>query len=248
MPLKFLSACLLCVAAANAFAASDADFARSLQPAFDMAADNRYKLIEKKAKQTLDVLKTLRDYADDVKKGSEKLRSEMLDNSYEDWVNTKLLPFIFEAKSADETLAKTYDLEKSNVNKDLKTAQGGDYGPIEQTLARVAAFEADYETRVKANDSKINGVRKAYEHHFGLARTALAQFLKLPLVQELLAAKPKLVDKIELVPASLRPLVWRIDFVKERGDYNDPRYGNIPKSVSIIDGLETATYQILIRK
>ena len=73
-----LTLCLLCASAANA--ATDAEFAQSLQPAFRAAADNRYKLTEKKAEQTLDVLKTLRGYASDVKKAGES-QQEMLDNS-----------------------------------------------------------------------------------------------------------------------------------------------------------------------
>ena len=97
-----LAACLLCVSFARATAVpmtSDAEFGRSLEPIMSAASDGHYKLVEKRAKQTLDVLKTLRDYADQVKNGSEKLRKEMLDHHYQDWVNTRLTPEIFEAKS-----------------------------------------------------------------------------------------------------------------------------------------------------
>ena len=246
MTTLLLSACLLCLPAANAATSSDDIFARSLQPA-GMTAENRYKLMEKKAGQALDLLKILRDYSNDVRKGAVSLRDAMHDTYYEDWINTKLLPFIFESESAYELVDKTYSLEKDNVKLDLKTAKGGDYGPIEQTMARMAAFEKGFEARVKANEANVDGVRKQYEHHYGLAKTALAQFQKLPLVQELLSAKPALVKEIVLATASLRPLVWRLELIKLRADYNDPRYAQLPKSVSIPDGAETATYQVLIR-
>ena len=245
MTTLLLSACLLCLSAANAVASSDEIFAQSLQPG--MSAENRYKLMEKKAAHALDLLKILRDYSNDVKKGAVSLGDAMHDTYYEDWINTKLLPFIFESESAYELVDKTYSLEKDNVNLDLKTAKGGDYGPIEQTMARMAAFEKGFEARVKANEANVEGVRKQYEHHYGLAKTALAQFQKLPLVQELLSAKPSLVKDILLATASLRPLVWRLEFIKARSDYNDPRYGQLPKSISIPDGVGTATYQVLIR-
>ncbi|MEK7388214.1 MAG: hypothetical protein AAB036_00800 [Elusimicrobiota bacterium] len=241
-----LSACLLCLSAANAVASSDEIFAQSLQPA-GMVADNRYKLTEKKAAQALDLLKILRDYSNDVKKGAVSLGDAMHDTYYEDWINTKLLPFISEADSAYELVNKTYSLEKDHVNLDLKTAKGGDYAPIERTMARMAAFGKSFEARVKANEANVEGVRKQYEYHYGLAKTALAQFQKLPLVKELLSAKPPLVKEIVLATASMRPLVWRLEFIKLSADYNDPRYAQLPKSISIPDGAETATYQVLIR-
>jgi hypothetical protein len=250
MPSKLLSvaACLLCVsfARANAATTSDAEFSRSLAPVMAAAADGHYKLVEKRAKQTLDVLKTLRDYADQVKNGSESLRKEMLDRHYQDWVNTRLLPDLFEARSANETVHKTYDLEKGNVDADLKAAKNaGDFDSIEKDMARISGFEADYEGRVKALEAKVAAVRRAYERHYGDANAAFAQFNQNALVQELLAAKPKLVKKIELVPASLRPIQWRIELVKESKDSNDPRFGRLPRTVALPDG--SAAYAVVIR-
>ena len=106
-------------------------------------------------------------------------------------MNTKLLPFLFEAKSANETLDKTYDLEKSNVGKGLKTAKAATTLPSSRR-SRAGAFEADYEGRVKANEAKVVAVRKEYEHHFGLAKTALRPVPEASACAELLAAKPKL--------------------------------------------------------
>ena len=243
-----LAAALLLVSAAGAAvpAASDADFARSLEPVFSAASDGHYKLVEKRAHQTLDVLKTLRDYADEVKKGSEKLRKEMLDRHYQDWVNTRLTAEIFEAKATNETVDQTYALEKKNVDADLKAAKNaGDYDSIEKDLARISAFEADYEGRVKATEAKIAAVRRDYERHYGNATSALAQFNQDALVQELLAAKPKLVKKIELVPASLRPIAWRIELTKQEKDSNDPRFGRLPRTISLPDG--SASYPIVVR-
>ena len=240
---------LLCVSAAGAVAVpmtSDVEFGRSLEPIMAAASDGHYKLVEKRAKQTLDVLKTLRDYADEVKNGSEKLRKEMLDHHYQDWVNTRLTPEIFEAKSANETVHNTFDLEKKNVETDLKSAKNaGDYDSIEKDMARIAAFETDYEGRVKAIEAKITDVRRAYERHYGNATAALAQFNQDALVQELLAAKPKLVKRVELVPANLRPLQWCIELTKQEKDSNDPRFGRLPKSISLPDG--SASYGIIIR-
>ncbi|HXT02392.1 MAG TPA: hypothetical protein VN915_17090, partial [Elusimicrobiota bacterium] len=65
------------------------------------------------------------------------------------------------------------------------------------------------------------------------------------LVQELLAAKPKLVKKIELVPASLRPIAWRIELTKQEKDSNDPRFGRLPRTISLPDG--SASYPIVVR-
>ena len=244
-----LAACLLCVSFARATAVpmtSDAEFGRSLEPIMSAASDGHYKLVEKRAKQTLDVLKTLRDYADQVKNGSEKLRKEMLDHHYQDWVNTRLTPEIFEAKSANETVHNTFDLEKKNVDTDLKGAKnGGDYDSIEKDMARIAAFETDYEGRVKAIEAKIADVRRDYERHYGNATAALAQFNQNALVQELLGAKPKLVKRIELVPASLRPIQWRIELTKQEKDSNDPRFGHLPKTVALPDG--SAAYPVVIR-
>lgn len=247
---KFLSfaACLLCVSFARAGVpmTSDAEFGRSLEPIMSAASDGHYKLVEKRANQTLDVLKTLHDYADQVKSGSEKLRKEMLDHHYQDWVNTRLTPEIFEAKAANETVDQTYDLEKKNVSADLKAAKNaGDFDSIEKDMARIAAFETDYEGRVKAVEAKISAVRRDYERHYGSATAALAQFNRDALVQELLGAKPKLVKKIELVPASLRPIQWRIELTKEVKNSNDPRFGRLPKTVSLPDG--SASYPIVIR-
>jgi hypothetical protein len=250
MSSKFLTfaACLLCVSFARATAVpmtSDADFGRSLDTIMSAASDGHYKLVEKQAKQTLDILKTLRDYADQVKGGSEKLRKEMLDHHYQDWVNTRLTPQIFEASSTNETVHNTLDLEKKNVDSDLKTAKNtGDFDSIDKDLARISSFEADYEGRVKAVEAKIGGVRHEYEQHYGNANAALAQFNQNALVQELLAAKPKLVKKIELVPANLRPLQWQIQLTKEQKDSNDPRFGHLPKTVSLPDG--SASYSIVI--
>ena len=81
---RSLLAAALFLVPAGAFAMSDAEFANALRPVLAASADGRYKLIEKKANQTMDILKTLRDYARDVKKASESLRDEMKDNSYED--------------------------------------------------------------------------------------------------------------------------------------------------------------------
>jgi hypothetical protein len=243
-----LAACLLSASFARAAVvpSSDADFGRSLEPVMSAASDGHYKLVEKRANQTLDVLKTLRDYADQVKGGSEKLRKEMLDHHYQDWVNTRLTPEIFEAQATNETVHNTYDLEKKNVSNDLKTAKNaGDYDSIEKDLARIAAFEADYEGRVKAGEGKIGDVRRDYERHYGNANAALAQFTQSGLVQELLGAKPKLVKKIELVPASLRPIQWRIELVKETKDSNDPRFGHLPKTVALPDG--SASYPVVVR-
>lgn len=242
------AACLLCASLSRAGVpmTSDAEFGRSLEPVFSAASDGHYKLVEKRAHQTLDVLKTLRDYADGVKKGSEKLRKEMLDHHYQDWVNTRLTAEIFEAKATNETVDQTYDLEKKNVDTDLKAAKNaGDYDSIEKDLARIAAFEADYEGRVKATEAKIAAVRRDYERHYGAANAALAQFTHDALVQELLAAKPKLVKKIELVPASLRPISWRIELTKEVKDSNDPRFGRLPRTVSLPDG--SGSYAVIVR-
>jgi len=242
-----LFAALLLVCAGRAFALSDVEFAQSLSPAFKAAADGRYKLAETKAKQALELLKDLREFAHQVRGGAESLRHEMLDRHYDDWVNTRLAPVLFEAKAADETVGKTYDLEKKNMGAALKAAQGGDYSQVDAAIARVHAFEAEHEASVKAIDGRVAAVRAAYEHHFGNARAALAAFEKLPLIQELLGAKPKLVKKIELTPASIRPLQWSIRLEKEVKDSNDPRFGRIPRSVTILDGANERSYPVSVR-
>lgn len=245
MPMKsLLAAAVLLLSSGSAFAAADLEFSQALSPAFHMAADGRYKLVEKKAGQTMDLLKALRNYSEELKDRAEKLRKEMLGNHYDDMVNNQLLPNLFEAKAAYEAIDKTCDLEKKNVGAGLKSAKGGDYSGIDAALARIAAFEKDNEARVKAIDSKVAAVSSAYERDFGAAKSALAQFSALPLIKELLASKPRLVRKIELQPASIRPLQWRVEFVKEHRDYNDPRFSQIPRSVVIADGTE---YPVLIR-
>jgi len=243
---KFLTfaAVLLCVSSARAQGLTELEFAQALSPALHMAADGRYKLAEKKAKQTIDLLKSLRDYADELESRTDKLRKEMLGNHYDDMVNTQLLPNLFEAKATYETIKKTYGLEKDNVSAGLKAAKGGDYSGIDATVARIQAFEAENEPRVKSLDAKVVAVKAAYERDFGNANSALAQFNALPLIKELLASKPRLVGKIELQPASIRPLKWRIEFVKEHKKYNDPRYAQIPGSVTIADG---QTYAVVVR-
>src|SRR5579859_5944328 len=99
MPRRILSlaACLALLSPA-ALAQTDAQFVQSLQPLLKLSGDGRYKLAEKRAHQALDILKTLRDYANDVKDGSERLRKEMLGSKYEDWVNTRLSPLLFETR------------------------------------------------------------------------------------------------------------------------------------------------------
>ena len=243
---KLLSACLM-LSAVNAAAASDESFAQALKPGFVFAGDNSYKLVEKKDDQRLELHKALREYSNEVKKSANKLRDAMHDNFYEDWINTKLRPLIFEAESARDLIDKTVNLEKKNVILDLKAAKAGNYAPIELTITRMAAFEATYEAKVKAIDANVNVVRKEYAHHFGLANEALAQFKNIALVRELVAAKPVLVKDIALAPASMRPLVWRIELLKAKSEYNDPRYGQLPKSISILDGTETVTYQVIVR-
>ena len=244
---KLLSAGLLFLSAANAVAASDESFAQSLQPGFKMAGDNRYKLIEKKADHALELLKALRDYSNDVKKNAVSLRNKMHDTFYEDWINVKLLPVIFEAESARDLVDKTTSLEKDNVKAGLKAAKAGNFEPLELTITRMTAFETAYEAKVKAVDANVGVVRKEYEHHYGLANQALGQFRVIALVQELLAAKPALVKDIALAPASMRPLVWRIELIKMKSEYNDPRYNLLPKSISILDGAETVEYSVLVR-
>lgn len=238
------AACVLLLSSVSAFAMTDAEFGVSLQPAFHMAVDGRYKLAEKKAKQTLDLLKDLRNYADELNGRADKLRKEMLGNHYDDMVNTELLPSIFDAKASYETIKTTYDLEKDNVGSGLKAAKAGDYSGIDATVARLSAFESDNEPRVKAIDAKVAGVNQAYGHHFGNAKNALAQFNALPLIAQLLAAKPKLVKKIELVPASLRPLQWSIRLQKQEKDSNDPRFSQVPRSVRNPDG---GDYPVVVR-
>jgi|CXWL01.1.fsa_nt_gi hypothetical protein len=244
---KLLSAGLLFLAAGNAVAASDETFALALTPGVEMAANNRYKLVEKKAEQRLELHKALRDYSNEVKKSATNLRNAMHDTYYEDWINTKLLPLIFEAEAARDLIDKTVSMERDNVKLDLKAAKAGNYDPIDVTMTRMAAFEAANEAKVKAIDANVAGVRKQYEHHYGLAKEALAQFNGIPLVRELLAANPVLVKHTKLAPASMRPLVWRIELIKEKKEYNDPRYGQLPKSISVLDGTETVTYQIIVR-
>ena len=251
LALAAASLLLLCSARAFAFseasAVSDVQFSQALSPAFAIAADGQYKLVERKAKQALELLKDLREFSHQVKDGSDKLRHEMLDRHYEDWVNTKLSPVLFEARAANETLDKTYDLEKGNVGAALKTAKAGDYGPIEAAIARIQAFEAEHETGVKAVDGRVTAVRRAYERHYGNAQAALAAFTKVPLIAELLAANPKLVKKIELVPASVRPLQWSVRLEKQAKDSNDPRLARIPRSISIQDGANEVTYPVVVR-
>ena len=244
---KLLSAGLLFLSAANAVAASDESFAQSLKPGFKMAGDNRYKLMEKKADHALELLKALREYSNDVKKGAVSLRNTMHDTFYEDWINVKLLPVIFEAESVRDLIDKTTSLEKDNVKAGLKAAKAGNFEPLELTIARTAAFQATYEAKVKAVDASVAVVRKEYAHHYGLANEALTQLRGLAIVRDILAAKPVLVKEIALAPASMRPLVWRIDVVKMKKEYNDPRYDQLPKSISILDGAETVTYQVLVR-
>ncbi len=240
----------VCAAALLPVAAhAAADFA--ISPEFHVvmlaAKDARYKLTERKAGQALDLLKDLRNYAGETKDRGNKLKDDMRDNSYEDWVNTKLLPSLFQAKALEETLKKTYDLEKSHVSADLKTAKGGNYGPIDETIARINAFVADYEAQVKAVDGKIAAVKQAYDQHFGNAKRALAEFDKLPIVQELLAAKPALVKKTKLDAVKLRPIEWAVVLEKQKKEYNDPRFKQVPTSISILDGQETRTYSVIIR-
>src|SRR5882724_11854875 len=108
-----LAAAVLSVLCSQTYAMSEAEFGQSMAPAFHALADGRYKIAERKANQALALLKDLREYADQTKDRSDKLRSEMLDNHYEDWVNTELSASIFETKSLYETIKKTQDLEKS---------------------------------------------------------------------------------------------------------------------------------------
>lgn len=237
----------LAVLASSAYATTDAEFGRSMSPVFHAAADGRYKIAERKAKQALDLLKDLRNYSGEVKDASDKLRDRMHDNHYDDWINTKLSPVLFETRSLNETIKKTYDLEKGNVSSGLSAAKAGDFGPVEAAIARINSFEADYEAREKAVEARVNGVRAEYEHHFGNANLALSQFSKLALIQELLGAKPQLVKKIELQPASVRPIRWSIVLEKKQRDSNDPRFGQIPRTMSIQDGAETVSYPVVVR-
>src|SRR5437773_758797 len=94
----------LSLLAPAAFAAADMEWA--LKPSLDVSIalkDGRLKIVERKAGQALDLLKDLRNYSEKVSDASNDLRKEMLDNHYEDWVNTKLLPSHFEAKALYET-------------------------------------------------------------------------------------------------------------------------------------------------
>jgi hypothetical protein len=242
-----LAACLTLLTSVSAFAQSEAAFSEQLAAVTRVAGDGHYKLVERRAKAALDVLKTLHGYADDVKNGADDLRKEMHDNSYEDWINTRLMPPLFDARAADETVKKTHDLEKKNVENGLKAAKSGDFDAIEAAISRITSFETENETREKGIEARIAVVRKAYEHDLGNARNAYAQFSRLPLIQELLAAKPQLIKKIELAPASLRPLQWSIVVQKKTKDSNDPRFDRIPKSISILDGSESLAYPIFIR-
>jgi len=245
--LSVLLAALAVLCAARVFAAGDVEFVQTLQPVMRAAADGRYKIAEKKANQALDLLKDLRRYADETADRADGLRKEMLGRHYDDMVNTRLMPDLFQAKSARETIGKTYDLERGNVKDALKAAKAGDFGPVEAATARVNAFEAERESAVKAVDARVAAVRAAYERHYGNALAALARFDGLPLVKELVAANPKLVKKTELVPASVRPLVWRVELIKEKKEYNDPRFGRLPKSIAIADGSETRVYAVIVR-
>jgi hypothetical protein len=242
-----LAAVVVSLCCSQAFAMSDVEFSQSMSPAFRAMSDGRYKIAERKANQALDLLKDLKEFADQTKDRSDRLRKEMLDNHYEDWVNTELSASIFETKSLFETIKKTQELEHNNVKAGLSQAKAGDYGPVEAAIARIAAFEADYEGRVKAVDARVAAVRAKYEHHFGNAKTALAQFEKLPLLQELLSAKPQLVKKIELVPASVRPIRWSIRVEKKQKDGNDPRFGQIPRVMTIQDGADSVSYAVSVR-
>jgi|GEM_PF-6641910 len=244
--LMLLSAAAFAQSAAS-FASTESQFASSAAPVFAAASDGRYKLTEKRANETLDILKTLRGYAGDVKDASEKLRKEMLGSRYDDMVNTQLMPALFDARATAETLDKTYDLEKGNVKDGLKAAKGGDYASIDAALSRIAAFEADYEARTKATEARVNEVRAAYGRDFGNAKNALAQFQKIALIQELLAAKPKLVKKIELQATSLRPLQWTVVLQKEQKDSNDPRLAQIPRTISVLDGASSISYPVVVR-
>lgn len=211
------------------------------------AKDGHFRLTLRKAHQALDLVRDLRSYADQVSESSERLRQEMLDDHYEDWVNTKLLPLQYEARALKEIMKKAVELEKNNVEAALKQARGGDYGPIEGVLARIHKARQEYEARVKAVEAQVNSLRKEYSRHLGNARAALSQFSQLPIVQDLLNSKPKLVKKIELAPAAVRPLQWVVHLVKERKDYNDPRFAQIPRSIILQDGQETLTYPVVIR-
>ena len=235
------------LSSASAFAQSDASFTAQFEMVSRTADDGHYKLVERRAKAALDVLKDLHGYADQVKNAAEDLRKEMHDNSYEDWINTRLMPPLFDARGAAEIVKKTHELEKKNVSDALKAAKAGDYGAVETTIARITSFEADNETREKAIEARVAAVRSAYAHDFGNAQNALAQFNKLPLIQELLAAKPQLVKKIELAPVSMRPLQWSVVLQKKTKDSNDPRFDKIPKSISILDGSESIAYPIVVR-
>jgi hypothetical protein len=242
-----LAACLPLLTSVSAFAQSEAAFVEQLSAVTRVGDDGHYKLVEKRAKAALDVLKDLHGYTDDVKNGAENLRKEMHDNSYEDWINTKLMPVLFDARGAAEIVKKTHELEKKNVSDALNAAKGGEDGAIETTIARITSFEAENETREKAIDARVAAVRKDYEHDFGNARTALAEFAKVPLIQELLAAKPQLVKKIELQPASLRPLQWSVVLQKKVKDSNDPRFNKIPKTITILDGSDSIVYPVVVR-
>ena len=242
-----LAASLTLLSAVSAFAQADAAFTAALRTVSFAAADGHYKLVERRAKAALDGLKDLHGYADQINDGGEGLRKEMQESRYEDWINTRLLPALFDARSAAETVKKTYELEKKNVENALKAAKAGDFAAADAAIARIASFETDYESREKAVEARIAEVRKGYEHDFGNARTAFAQFDSLPLVQELLAAKPQLIKAIDLVPVSLRPLQWSVVVTKQLKDSNDPRFAALPKSIAIKDGAETLPYPVVVR-
>ena len=242
-----LAVSLTLLSAVSAFAQSDAGFSAALRTVSLAAADGHYKLVERRAKSALEGLSSLHGYADQINAGGESLRAEMRVSRYEDWINPRLLPALFDARSAAETVKKTHELENKNVANALKAAKGGDFAAADAAIARITAFETDYEAREKAAEARIAGVRKGYEHDFTNARSAFAQFDALPLVQELLAARPQLIKAIDLVPVSLRPLQWSVVVTKQLKDSNDPRFAALPKSVSIKDGAETLPYPVVVR-
>ncbi len=241
-------AAVVSLLAPAAFAAADSDWA--VEPSQVIAgtlSDGRYKIVERKSNQALDLLKELRNYSEKVSDASETLRKEMLSNHYEDWVNTKLLPSHFEAKSLKETIAKTYDLEKNNVKDSLKKAKAGDFSAADASVARVNAFEADYEAQVKANEAKIDAVRSLYNKDFGSAKAALAAFNNDALIKELLGAKPKLVKEVFLEAVNMRPIQWAVVLRKQQKDSNDPRFGHVPTTVSVDQDGAARSYKVIVR-
>ncbi|MBI4386490.1 MAG: hypothetical protein HY551_03840 [Elusimicrobia bacterium] len=209
--------------------------------------DSRYEMTKKEARHSLDQLKNLAEYAKDVLERSEKLREEMLGRRYDDWVNVRLLPDIAQIRALREGLTKTHGLEKTRVSADLKKAKAGDYGPLEQDIARINQYRVDNKPAVDEVAARIHAVMQDYRRHYGNALAALAKFNGTAPVPELLNSKPQLVEKIFLEPITLRPLEWRIVLQKKDRNYNDPRFRQVPSVVAIENDQERLTYPVVVR-